>query len=678
MTSRSEDGTGGPRAVRAQNRSQRAASTTGRVVHSPLPANSPAAALNVQEAPPVEADNRSESAVSRGGNSNRSRNSSNQRDSVEAGQILTGQGPTVALETELRARMSEEFDVARAELASTVQEMIQTQMQNSMNQLMMHLTNLNTNGGGPGAATPAARSVISKQEGRVALEAAANLRAKAAQAEVDALKADMVNTTARLQAELEKKTTQAQNASHELSAIRMAGSIERASSVDSQSVTESEFVRGVAANLGGVLPGAVKASKKAKSRTKRTSTRAAEPDTMVSADSLLRHPVASTVAVVVPEKQYTDVIISPADMKAFGQLPPDNSAADPTWASSLVEAMRTTLLLAVKKAHSDRKPSERMPLSMIGDNLHADWIDALFLALAASINRNPVNVVPNAPSAQQIRVELQSLKNHVVGMKKQRAVNDAQLLSEISRKIVQFFEKRSGVEYTLMLYNLTVPEGAPLGSVLPRLQELINTSASAHPDEAGSRQNDTARKQAITILMERYYPELSLQMKTMVDNTAVDSMAMIAELQASRDASFRAKAYTAPPPICLVAGSSPEAVTQAVDKTVASTAGKATKRNEIASISAAEEQRVIEVAAAELASVKCHNCNGLGHLMYTCPQPFNEANLSSNGQRFTEGTWKQYRRNYLPAFYQQSGAGNRQRPRNNRAGRDRNGNNTRD
>ena len=126
-------------------------------------------------------------------------------------------------------------------------------------------------------------------------------------------------------------------------------------------------------------------------------------------------------------------------------------------------------------------------------------------------------------------------------------------------------------------------------------------------------------------------------------------------------AAFVATAYTPPPPICLVAGDSPEVPSTAVKSTVP-------KRHEIAMISAAEEHRVAEISALELAAYKCHNCNAMGHLMYLCPEPYNETNLAGNGQQFTAATWDQYRKNYLSGQYQRY-SNNRRSGRDNSGGR---------
>ena len=130
------------------------------------------------------------------------------------------------------------------------------------------------------------------------------------------------------------------------------------------------------------------------------------------------------------------------------------------------------------------------------------------------------------------------------------------------------FEKRSGLEYTMQLYSLTVKEGTSLAVVLQRLQELLNTATAAHPDEPGSTQNDHARKQGILILVEHYFPSLSLKMRSMLEDKTVTCLDMLTELQKSKDATFVATAYTPPAPICLVAGDSPEVPTTAVKSAV--------------------------------------------------------------------------------------------------------------
>lgn len=102
------------------------------------------------------------------------------------------------------------------------------------------------------------------------------------------------------------------------------------------------------------------------------------------------------------------------------------------------------------------------------------------------------------------------------------------------------------MEYTVQLCNLVVMKGTLLASVMQKLQELVNTSISAHLDESGSRQNDFARKQAITLLVERCFPALSLKLKSMLDDNSATCSDMLGELQNSRDASLTAKAHTTP------------------------------------------------------------------------------------------------------------------------------------
>ena len=100
----------------------------------------------------------------------------------------------------------------------------------------------------------------------------------------------------------------------------------------------------------------------------------------------------------------------------------------------------------------------------------------------------------------------------------------------------------------------------------------------------------------------------------MLEDKTVTCLDMLMELQQSKDATFVATAYTPPPPICLVAGDSPEVPTSAVKSAVVAAARPTVpKRHEIAMISAAEEHRVAEISALELASYKCHNCNAMGH-----------------------------------------------------------------
>jgi hypothetical protein len=158
-------------------------------------------------------------------------------------------------------------------------------------------------------------------------------------------------------------------------------------------------------------------------------------------------------------------------------------------------------------------------------------------------------------------------------------------------------------------------------------------------------------------------------MRSMLEDKTVTCLDMLTELQKSKDATFVATAYTPPPPICLVAGDSPEVPTSAVKSAVVAAARPTVpKRHEIAMISAAEEHRVAEISALELASYKCHNCNAMGHLMYLCPEPYNETNLAGNGQQFTAATWDQYRKNYLSGQYQRYSS-NRRNGRDNGGGR---------